>query len=164
MTVQCLTSEEQNSVIYHHTQLRINQVDLAQMYRVSRRTIQRVLENVGLLTYNYQPKRPTPAPQNMAKVSPISQAKLDLRQPGPNQVKDDTTMLQMLRHWEMTPKKLYDALSTDTLSTWRVECFLIRMHSDELAQLAFNVAMVKNRMFMRGDKEQPRTDREAAND
>lgn len=53
MNVKCLSKEEQDHLVRMYVTMGVSQVDLASIYLVSRRSIQRVLEVYGVLHYNY---------------------------------------------------------------------------------------------------------------
>ena len=88
MPVQCLNTQQKYRVIRSTRQNTLNQTELAMHFHVSRRTIQRVLIEAGLLVYNTKsaPEKPS------AKVL------------------DDVEMLTLLRQYGMTPATLEGAL------------------------------------------------------
>jgi DNA-binding XRE family transcriptional regulator len=88
MPVQCLTYAQKQIVERFTVNEILNQTELAMDFHVSRRTIQRVLIEAGLLVYNTKsaPEKPS------AKVL------------------DDVEMLTLLRQYGMTPATLENAL------------------------------------------------------
>ena len=88
MPVQCLTYAQKQLVERFTVNEILNQTELAMHFHVSRRTIQRVLIEAGLLVYNTKP----------APVKPTTR------------VLDDVEMLTLLRRYYMTPVTLKEAL------------------------------------------------------
>ena len=88
MPVQCLTYAQKQLVERFTVNEILNQTELAMHFHVSRRTIQRVLIEAGVLVYNTKaaPEKPS------AKVL------------------DDVEMLTLLRQYGMTPATLEGAL------------------------------------------------------
>ena len=88
MSVQCLDTFQKYYVIRSTRWQHENQTELSNRFNVSRRTIQRVLIEAGLLVYNTKsaPEKPS------AKVL------------------DDVEMLTLLRQYGMTPATLEGAL------------------------------------------------------
>lgn len=111
VNITCLTVKEQQDIVDIQTRQKITQTDLAVMFGVSRRTVQRVLENAGVLHYNYTPTYETttkPAPQT----SPVTQMRLPLNSADRKQrIQNDAAMLQILHEHQMTPSKLRYALA-----------------------------------------------------
>jgi len=88
MSVQCLDTFQKYYVIRSTRWQHENQTELSNRFNVSRRTIQRVLIEAGLLVYNTKP----------APVKPTTR------------VLDDVEMLTLLRRYYMTPVTLKEAL------------------------------------------------------
>ena len=88
MPVQCLNYAQKKLVKRLTISETLNQTELSNRLNVSRRTIQRVLIEAGLLVYNTKP----------APVKPTTR------------VLDDVEMLTLLRRYYMTPVTLKEAL------------------------------------------------------
>ena len=88
MPVQCLNYAQKKLVKRLTISETLNQTELSNRFNVSRRTIQRVLIEAGLLVYNTKP----------APVKPTTR------------VLDDVEMLTLLRRYYMTPVTLKEAL------------------------------------------------------
>ena len=88
MPVQCLNYAQKKLVKRLTISETLNQTELSNRLNVSRRTIQRVLIEAGLLVYNTKP----------APVKPTTR------------VLDDVEMLTLLRQYGMTPATLEGAL------------------------------------------------------
>jgi len=94
MTVQCLNHAEKYGIICNTRNETMNQTELASHYAVSRRTIQRVLIDASLLSYNTQ-----------ASKQPVRDKKTSHR------ISNDVEMLTLLREYHMTPATLEGVLS-----------------------------------------------------
>lgn len=88
MPVQCLNYAQKKLIKRLTINETLNQTELSNRLNVSRRTIQRVLIEAGLLVYNTKP----------APVKPTTR------------VLDDVEMLTLLRRYYMTPVTLKEAL------------------------------------------------------
>jgi len=88
MPVQCLNYAQKKLIKRLTINETLNQTELSNRLNVSRRTIQRVLIEAGLLVYN-------------TKATPVKPT---------TRVLDDVEMLTLLRRYYMTPVTLKEAL------------------------------------------------------
>jgi len=167
MTVKCLSHFDQLEIVRLTTQEKVSQTDLAEDFHVSRRTIQRVLLNFGVIHYNERPPAPKPAQEN-SLFHRGSQQKMDLKTQIPpstrqlRQFNDDDAMVRMLREKGHTPTTLKQLMDKPTLSRRNVELYLTRLPEDELAKLTYVIGLVRIKMQDRTAAEQNKQ-REAAN-
>lgn len=114
--ITCLTVTEQNDLVKMYERHGSMQIDLAEAFCVSRRTVQRVLENAGHLNYDYSEPVTvaTPIPSGQYRVqqpSPVSQLRITYaNQERRQQLADESLMMDMLRANKMTPTTLAQLL------------------------------------------------------
>lgn len=164
MTVKCLSHFDQLEIVRLTTQDKASQTDLAEDFHVSRRTVQRVLLNFGVIHYNERPPAPKP-PQENSLFHRGSQQKMDLKavnDSDPLRQPHNVEMLNMLRERGHTPTTLKQLMDMPALSRRNVELYLTRLPEDELAKLTYVIGLVRIKMQDRAAAEQNKQ-REAAN-
>ena len=146
MSVLCLNELQQQTIVRGSTVRGINQTDLAHFFRVSRRTIQRVLIDAGVLVYNVHGPKPVPveAPKTVTP-STLFGMTSQQRLPIDDNPKSYTSLTDMFRQNDkivhavrsrgFTEHTINAALETPTLKRSDVEIFLARLPDDELATL-----------------------------
>jgi len=154
MSVICLNQFQQAAIIRGNTVRGINQTDLAGYFNVSRRTIQRVLIDAGVLVYNVHGPKPVPvdAPKTVTAVpefNVISQQRLPIE----NNPQNYTSLADMFKENERLAQEVWsrgvdneavaDALDRSQLKRSDVEVFLARLPDDELATILYTIGLVR---------------------
>lgn len=166
MIVKKVPEPLKNAIAYEAIKLQTNQVDLAAKFGYSRRTIQRVLEEKGILTYNYgtgkkrqrKPAAAKPVPSNVTPLRPVAspqdknqQAQLDFMAPRPTELTDDQReILNLLAKLELDSHKLKEALSKPSLNPANIHIFLSHLDQVQLAELFYQVSMSNRARQERG--------------
>ena len=178
MTVKKVPEPLKNAIAYEAIKLQTNQVDLAAKFGYSRRTIQRVLEEKGILNYNYgtgkklqrKPVEAKPVPSNVTPLKPqwkqyptaaegtlpspqdkSQQTKLDFTAPQPTELTDDQReILSLLAKLELDSHKLKEALSKPSLNPANIHIFLSHLDQVQLAELFYQVSMSNRARQERG--------------
>jgi len=113
MTVKCLTQTQKDIIAYAYQHKRYTQKELAILYKVSERTINRILEEHGL-------------------ASPVPRLKGEAYQ-----------AMQVLKRHNLTVEQLDAALSRPVLSFESVQQYLNTCSREQLAKLFYNSSLIK---------------------
>lgn len=161
MSINCLNEQQQDTVavLYTDEQNPLNQIEIAEYFGVSRRTIQRVLEARGIKSYNYGSK--TPRVTHKVTSRPIQQP-LELVTPTPNRVKEDGDIVALVRAKGLNLESLEKALNAPQITRANVTLYLTELPTQELANLAYTVGLVKVSQIHRESVAQAKQ-KEAAN-
>lgn len=118
-----------------------NQTELAEVYGVHRRTIQRALIERGVLTYNV--RGPKPVKQIAVGYQAPVQRPLPLQRTTVNQVQEDSAMIQIVRSHGLRPDSLESTLSSPALTHANVQVYLVQLPADELIHLMTAVTKIR---------------------
>jgi len=147
MSVICLNEFQQAMVVDGSTNRGHNQTFLAQHFNVSRRTIQRVLIDAGVLVYNVHGPKPVPIETPKAFI-PLalfgmeSQQRL-ITEPGHiNQLHEDSKIINTVRSRGLNHVALELKLDSP-IKRSDVEGFLARLPDDELATILYTIGLVR---------------------
>ena len=117
MTIKCLNQLQKDNIVGLYNQKLLNQKELAVEFNTSKRTINRVLVEAGLLT-----------------AVPRIQA-------------EAYTVMQVLKKHGIDPSKLDQTLSfAENITKHEVETFLLTLTDTETSELFYNAAMTKFEM------------------
>ena len=147
MSVICLNEFQQAAIVRGNTVRGINQTDLARFYCVSRRTIQRVLIDAGVLVYNVHGPKPVPVetPKTVTAAPGFnitSQQRL-ITQPGDvNRLHEDSKIINAVRSRGLSHVALELKLDSP-MKRSDVEIFLARLPDDELATILYTIGLVR---------------------
>jgi hypothetical protein len=173
MSVLCLNLFQQAAIIRGNTIRGINQTDLARFYGVSRRTIQRVLIDAGVLHYNVHGPKPVPveAPKTVIPATLFgmaSQQRLPIEDSPKSFIaltdmfKQNDKIVQVVRSLGFTEHTVAAALDRPELKRSDVEVFLARLPDDELATILYTIGLVRVKQHD-ARAANLRTQKEAAN-
>ena len=166
MSVLCLNEFQQAMVVDGSTNRGHNQTFLAQHFNVSRRTIQRVLIDAGVLGYNVHGPKPVPVevPKTVTPVHGFnitSQQRL-ITQPGDvNRLHEDSKIINTVRSRGLNHVALELKLDSP-IKRSDVEVFLARLPDDELATILYTIGLVRVKQHD-ARAANLRTQKEAAN-
>ena len=154
MSVLCLNEFQQAMVVDGSTNRGHNQTFLAQHFNVSRRTIQRVLIDAGVLVYNVHGPKPVPveAPKTV-KPEPLFGVTSQQRLPIDDNPKSFISLTEMFKQNDkivhavrsrgFTEHTVDAALDRPELKRSDVEVFLARLPDDELATILYTIGLVR---------------------
>ena len=154
MSVLCLNELEQASIVRGNTVRGINQTELSAYFKVSRRTIQRVLIDAGVLVHNISPPKPKPVetPKTVTPETLFGMASQQ-RLPIDDNPKSFISLTDMFRQNDkivhavrsrgFTEHTVDAALEKPTIKRSDVEVFLARLPDDELATILYTIGLVR---------------------
>ena len=173
MSVLCLNEFQQAMVVDGSTNRGHNQTFIAQHFNVSRRTIQRVLIDAGVLVYNVHGPKPVPVdPPKTVTAAPGFNVTSQQRLPIENNPQNYTSLADMFKENERLAQEVWsrgvdneavaDALDRSQLKRSDVEVFLARLPDDELATILYTIGLVRVKQHD-ARAANLRTQKEAAN-
>lgn len=167
MSVKCLSETAQSEIVRFTMAEQYNQTELAELWQVSRRTIQRVLIDHGQLHYNTKGPLPKPDPDNRlfhknSQQKMKLQPAIDTYQATQEHLQENDEMINILRDVGHTPRTLKDLMNMPALTHRNVELYLTRLPEDDLAKLTYVIGLVRIKMQDRAATEELQK-REAAN-
>ena len=166
MSVLCLNEQDQAVIVLTIANSNCNQTDLAQIYGVSRRTIQRVLIDAGVLVYNVHGPKPvpveTPKTVTAAPGFTIASQQRLITQPGDvNRLHEDSKIINAVHSRGIDHASL-EAKLDNPMKRSDVEVFLARLPDDELATILYTIGLVRVKQHD-ARAANLRTQKEAAN-
>ena len=172
MSVLCLNEFQQARVVDGSTNRGHNQTFLAQHFNVSRRTIQRVLIDAGVLVYNVHGPKPVPVdPSKTVTALPgfgiTSQQRLPIDDnPKKHSLFErfdaDQHIVHKVRERGLSEDTVAAALDRPELKRSDVEVFLARLPDNELATILYTIGLVRVKQHD-ARAANLRTQKEAAN-
>ena len=154
MSVLCLNKFDQSYIVKGSLNHGINQTNLARAYGVSRRTIQRVLIDAGVLVYNVHGPKPVPVgtPKTVT-AKPEFDVTSQQRLPIENNPQNYTSLADMFKENERLAHEVWSrgvdneavaaALDRPELKRSDVEVFLARLPDNELATILYTIGLVR---------------------